>query len=243
VAVVSETMARSLWPERDGLGECLMVGRGAEECTTVVGVAEDAARGGFQDDPFMAYYMPFAQRNDAPQGLYVRTRGESVDAVGAVSAALRGFEPGVRYAEVRSLREILEPGARSWTLGAAMFSVFGLLALVVAAIGLYSVLAFDVAQRTRELGIRSALGARKDRLLGTVVLDGTRLAAAGVVLGLAAAWLAAPYAAELLFQVSPREPAVLGGAALVLLVVAALASLAPGLRATRVDPVIALKSD
>jgi predicted permease len=243
VAVISETMARSLWPEGDGLGECLMVGRGAEECTTVVGIAEDAARGGFQDEPFMAYYMPFAQRNDAPQGIYVRTKGKSADAVGVVSAALRGFEPGVRYPEVRSLREILEPDARSWTLGATMFTVFGLLALVVAAIGLYSVLAFDVAQRTRELGIRTALGARKDRLLTDVVLDGTRLAGLGVALGLSVAWLAAPYAQGLLFQVSPREPAVLGIVALVLLAVSALASLAPGLRATRVDPVIALKSD
>lgn len=243
VAVVSETMARTIWPEQEALGECLLVGRDTEECTTVIGVAEDAARGGYQDRPFMAYYLPIGQMDRASSGLYVRVRGNVDAAARAVAPVLRGFSPEVRYANVRSLEEILSPQARSWTLGATMFSVFGLLALVLSAIGLYGVLAFDVAQRTRELGIRTALGAEQARLLGRVLVQGARLGLVGVVLGLGTAYVAAPYASELLFQVSPRDPGVLASVAGMLVAVSVLASLVPGFRATRVDPVEALRSE
>jgi hypothetical protein len=243
VTVVSETMARSLWPDADALGQCLMVGRDAETCTTVVGVAEDAARGGYRDEPFMAYYLPAGQVSTTARALYVRVDGEGAHEVAAVAGSLRGFSPDVRFVDVRDLRTMLDPQARAWALGAMMFSVFGLLALTLAAIGLYSVLAFDVAQRTRELGIRSALGAAKARLLRAVVVQGSRLALVGVVLGIGVAWLAAPYAAELLFRVSPRDPGVLVAVSLVLLVVSAAASLVPALRATGVDPMEALRSE
>jgi len=124
-----------------------------------------------------------------------------------------------------------------------MFTIFGLLALVVAAVGLYSVLAFDVAQRTREIGIRTALGARKARLLRTVVGQGTFLGAVGVALGLAGAYVATPYIQDLLFETSPRDPTVFVTVAIVLLAVSVAASLVPALRATRVDPVTALKTE
>jgi ABC-type antimicrobial peptide transport system permease subunit len=141
------------------------------------------------------------------------------------------------------LRDILDPQARSWTLGAWLFTIFGALALVVAAIGLYSVLAFDVAQSTREIGIRTALGAERVRLLRGVLLRGVGMAALGVLAGTAITLAAAPFAGELLFKVSPRDPWVLGVVAACLLAVAALASLLPGLRATRIDPMDALRVD
>jgi ABC-type antimicrobial peptide transport system permease subunit len=124
-----------------------------------------------------------------------------------------------------------------------MFTLFGLLALVVAAVGHYGVLAFDVAQRTRELGIRTALGARKARLLRSVVSQGAFLGTAGVALGLAVAWVASPYLGHLLYAVSPRDPTVFGGVALVLVCVSVVAAIVPGLRATRVDPMVALRAD
>lgn len=124
-----------------------------------------------------------------------------------------------------------------------MFTIFGILALVVAAVGLYSLLAFEVAQRTRELGIRSALGAARMRLLGSVLVRGLRLAILGVVVGLAAAWLSAPRIEDLLFQVPARAPDVLAGVAVVLIGVATVAALVPGLKATRVDPSEALRSE
>ena len=124
-----------------------------------------------------------------------------------------------------------------------MFTLFGLLALCLAAIGLYSVLAFDVAQRTRELGIRGALGATKSRLLRSVVYQGAGFGLLGVGLGLGAAYFAAPYASDLLFEVSPRDPAVFAVVAVSLIAVSAAASLIPGLRATHVDPVEALRAE
>src|SRR5262249_8073893 len=147
----------------------------------------------------------------------------------AGNAALRGFDPRVRFAVVQTLQERFDRAARSWTLGATLFSVFGMLALIVAAIGLYSVLAFDVAQRARELGIRSALGAEKGRLLRTVVRDGVALAAAGVVVGLGIALAAGPWVRDLLFEISPRDPAVLGVVSGVILTTGVLASLVPAL--------------
>jgi hypothetical protein len=244
VAVVSATMTRLVWPDSDALGQCMMVGNEAEQCTTVVGVAEDAARIGYQDWEFMAYYLPSSQMPTPPHsGMYVRVDGDPREHVEDVAALLRSFSPHVRFATVQPLRVLLDPQARAWTLGAMMFSIFGLLALCLATIGLYSVLAFDVAQRTRELGIRSALGARKGELLRSVMAQGGRLAVLGVALGGVAAWFTAPFAADLLFQVSPRDPRTLSGVAVVLLVVSAVASFVPGLRATSVDPLEALRSD
>ena len=124
-----------------------------------------------------------------------------------------------------------------------MFSLFGLLALCLAGIGLYSMLAFDVAQRTRELGIRGALGATKNRLLGSVVYQGAGLGLLGVAVGLGVAYFAAPYAIDLLFDVSPRDPSVFAVVAVALIVVSAAASLIPGLRATHVDPIEALRAE
>jgi hypothetical protein len=146
---------------------------------------------------------------------------------------------------VRSARR--EPGfvaavvvALALGLGANA-TMFGIIDRLV--IGLYSVLAFDVAQRTRELGIRTALGARKGRLLRSVVAHGVGLGASGIAIGLAVAYLAAPYIQDLLFEVSPRDTGVFATVALALLVVSVLASLVPALRATRVDPMAALKAD
>ncbi len=202
-----------------------------------------ASRGRLQTDPYFAYYQPIEQVGRAARGLYVRVDGDPADAAGEIALALRSFSPQVRFARVRGLREILDPQARSWTLGATMFTVFGLLALVVAAVGLYSLLAFDVVQRRREIGIRTALGAARGRLLRGIVLDGTRLVVGGVALGLLVAWLAAPRVEDLLFGVEPRDPVVLAGVSAVLVGVAILASLVPAWRAARVDPMEALRSE
>jgi predicted permease len=179
----------------------------------------------------------------APAALYVRAERDPRDLSASLAEALASVSPDVRWPGVQTMEERLAPGARAWRLGATMFTIFGLLALIVAAIGLYSVLAFDVAQRTRELGIRTALGARKSRLMRSVLQRGTALAGVGVALGLGLAYLAAPYAQSMLFETSARDPWVFGAVGGVLLTVGLFASLVPGLRATRVDPMIALRAD
>jgi predicted permease len=244
VAVVSETMARTLWPDEGALGQCFYQGEGEDTpCTTVVGVAEDVTRGSLEEAPHMAYYVPLTEDSPSPRGMYIRASGDAAAVASALAGPLRSFSPRVRYAGVGTLREALDPQARAWSLGATLFTLFGVLALLVAGVGLYSLLAFDVADRTRELGIRSALGASKQGLLRGVVLRGVGLATLGVVLGTLVAVAAAPKVENLLFGVGARDPLVLGGVAMVLLAAGALASWIPGLRATGIDPMEALRAE
>jgi len=242
VAVVSRLMADSIWGGEAALGQCILVGSDDDPpCTTVVGIAEEASRGGLEEEPFFAYYLPLAQTDASPQGIYLRA--EDPRAVAGPAAALLRESPQVRWATVTPLREAMDPQARAWRMGATMFSVFGVLALVVASIGLYSLLSFQVAQRTREIGIRAALGAERGQILRRVVLDGAGLAGLGVAGGLLVSLLMSPLLRDLLFEVSPRDPWVLAAVAVVLLAVALVASTLPGLRATRVQPTEALRSE
>jgi predicted permease len=244
VAVVSELMARTLWPEGSAVGKCLILAEDAP-CTEVVGVVEDARRFRLQEDAAMQFYVPLDQgpRGDTPDVLFVRV-GSSPDVLlPTLQRELLRLEPGLRFAYARPLQDLVAPQLRSWQLGATMFTVFGFLALLVAAIGLYSVLAFAVAQRTHELGIRAALGATRERLMRMVISQGVALVVIGTVLGLIAALAASSRIEPLLFQTSPRDPFTFGAVAAVLLLVAILAAALPGWRATRVDPSEALRSD
>ena len=243
VAVVSRMMADSIWGGDAALGQCILVGPEDEDppCTRVVGIAAEASMGGLEEEPSFAYYLPLDQTRASPRGLYLRA--EDPGAMAASTAAALRASPEVRWATVTPLREALDPQARAWRMGATLFTVFGMLALVVACIGLYSLLSFRVAQRRREIGIRSALGAERGRILGRVVLEGTGLAGVGVAGGLLLALALSPLLRDLLFRVSPRDPGVLATVAGVLLLVALLASVVPGLRATRVEPTEALRSE
>jgi predicted permease len=241
VAIVSRMMADTLWGGGSALGQCMLVGPDAEACTTVVGVVEDASRGSLEVDPALAYYLPFGTVGRTANGLYVRTTGRPAELAGEVALALRSFSPEVRFARVQTVREYFDPQARSWSLGATMFTIFGALALVVAAIGLYSLLAFEVAEKRRELGIRMALGAARARVVRGVLGGAARLVLVGIALGLATAWVASPRVEDLLFGVAPRDPTVLGGVAMLLGVVALIATVVPARRATRIDPMEAMR--
>lgn len=151
--------------------------------------------------------------------------------------------PDMPYADVRPLSDRLGRQTRSWTLGATMFSIFGSLALLLAAIGLYSVVAFTVAQRVHEFGVRVALGASARSLLQLTIVRGMAPVIAGIAAGVLTALAASRLLEGLLFEVSPRDPVVLAGGCALLLVVAVVASLIPAFRATRVDPMLALRSD
>jgi ABC-type antimicrobial peptide transport system permease subunit len=209
----------------------------------VVGVAEDIVHSQFDGEPGMAYYVPATQWHPEHGGLFVRTRGPADRYAEAVRTALEREMPGDAYVNVRPLADLVGTRMRQWDLGATMFTIFGVLALVVAAIGLYSVIAYGVAQRTHELGVRLALGAESRDLVRLVLGEGLRLSAVALALGLAAALLAGRFVAPLLFETSPRDPLVLGGVAALLLVVAVAASAVPALRAARVDPNSALRDE
>ena len=243
VMVVSDAMARVLWPGREPLGECVRVGADTAPCTTVVGVAENIKSQSLSDDPGFFYYLSSAQSNPDMGGLFVRVRGYAPRSGEAIRRRLQPLMPGPSYVTVTPLTDVLGGQARSWRLGATMFTVFGLLALVLAAIGLYSVIAYNVAQRTHELGVRVALGAQVPDLVRLVLVEGMRLALVGVLLGAAIALIVGRWVQPLLFAVSPRDPVVFGAVAVVLLGIAALASVIPARRAGRVDPLQALRTE
>jgi predicted permease len=244
VMVVSESMAKKLWPGQDAIGQCVKLGEDTVPCTHIVGIAQDIKRESLSEDPGLQYYIPIDQREaGVGGGLFIRARGSATSYSEQIRRELQKAMPGASYVTVTPLDDILGGQRRSWTLGATMFTVFGALALLVAAVGLYSVIAYNVAQRTHELGVRIALGASSPDVVRLVVGEGLRVSIAGIGIGTLVALAAARYVGPLLFGVSPRDPVVLAGVAAILVTVAVLASVLPAWRASHVDPSVALRAD
>ena len=244
VVVVSEGMARTLWPGKAALGECVRIGDRDAPCSEVIGVAEDSRLRQFNDAREFTYYIP-AWQYDYPMDpqMMLRVSGDAAGMVETVRRRLQAEMPGAAYVTVLPLTDLVDPNLRSWRFGATLFSVLGGLALVLAAIGLYSMIAYDVAQRTRDLGVRLALGARSGGILRLVVLGGLRLVVAGLGIGALISLLLAPKIEPLMFSQSARDPVVLGVVAVLLVVVGLVATVVPGVRASRVDPAVTLRSD
>lgn len=246
VAIVSETFARMVWPREDAIGKCLILGSDTAACSTVVGIAADARRQSLTGDaPVMQYYTPLAQEQSpgVMRVLFVRVRGDLDKALVAVRRETQSVSADLPYPTVRYLADLVEPEIRPWKLGATLFSIFGAVALALAALGLYSVVAYSVAQRVHEMGVRVALGARGGDLARLVVRQTLWVVAVGLAVGLVAAVIAGRWAQPLLFHVSPRDPVVLGAVTGTLLLVGVLASLAPARRAARVSPAEVLKAE
>jgi putative ABC transport system permease protein len=242
VMIVGESMAKRLWPQEDALGKCVRVLADTMPCTTVVGVAEDVRRSSLSEAD-MHYYLPVDQFRPEQGGLFIRTRGEAANHADEIRRALRPLMPGTSYLTVTPMSTIIAPEIRSWKLGAIMFAAFGLLALALAAIGLYSVISYNVTQRTHEMGVRVALGAQGRDVIRLIVREGLGVVVPGVVLGAIIALVAGRWLGPLLFQVSPRDPQVISSVVATLIVVAVAASWIPATRASRVDPNEALRAD
>jgi predicted permease len=243
VMVVSESMALKLWPGREAIGQCVRVNSDTMPCTSVVGIAEDIKAQSLSEDPSLFYYLPAPQFPAPGGGLFVRTRLDATTLIETLRQALQREMPGVAYVAVTPFSSIVGRETQSWKLGATMFVVFGLLALAVASVGLYSVVAYTVMQRTHELGVRVALGAQSSDVLRLVLGQGIRLGGAGIGLGIVLASAAANRVQPLLFHESPRDPYVFAIVAVVLFAVTVAASCIPGRRAARVDPSVALRVD
>jgi len=242
VMVVNELMAKKLWPNQEAIGKCVRVEADTMPCRTVVGIAEDVRRGTLSE-PEMHFYMPVEQYNPHRSILFVRTARPGTEAVEAIRRGLQPLLPGLAFVRATAMSEILAPNLRSWKLGATMFAVFGGLALVLAAIGLYSVIAYNVTQRTHEMGVRVALGAQSRDVIRLIVREALTIVLPGVALGAIVAVVASKWLKPLLFEVSPKDPMVIGGVITTLVVVALAASWAPATRASRVDPNEALRAD
>jgi putative ABC transport system permease protein len=251
VAVVSEAMAAVLWPGKDPIGQCIRVtfGQGPTTvlppCASVVGVAENTAQQNLGDDPRFAYYLSLDQF--APGAVSrILLRVTAPDARGELERIRREMSramPGDGFVVVRPVQEVVDDQSRSWRLGATLFTAFGGLALIVAAVGLCGVISYGVAQRAHELGVRVALGASAGNVIRLVVGQGTSVAMVGIVIGLSLAAVAARWVQPMLFRLSATDPVTYAVVAAVMLAAALAASAIPAFRASKADPNAALRSD
>ena len=245
VAVVGQSFARFAWPDRDPVGQCVFLGGPGPNatCIQVVGVASDVRNLSVTRPTTMTWYLAFEQHLlPMPlDGLVIRARGPAGLVEGQVQHALQVSEPDLPYVRVQTLTERIAPQWRSWRLGATMLTAFGLLALVIASLGLYGVTAYGVTQRTQEIGVRIALGAKGTDVIRLSVSQAVRATAIGGVIGMAGAFALGRAVSSLLFGVKPADPAAVLGGIAVLLAVAALAAYIPARRAARIDPMEALR--
>jgi predicted permease len=252
VSIINETTARTYFPGQNPIGQCLKFGADSMPCTTVVGIVTNARRQQLIEQPVSMAYRPLDQLDPSVYDRSVsffgysfiaRTTRKPSTVAEPLRRLIQSAAPNMPYAVVRPLADRLGRQTRSWTLGATMFSIFGALSLLLAAIGLYSVVTFTVAQRVHEFGVRVALGATGASLIRLTVVRGVMPVVAGISVGIVIALGAARLVEGLLFGLSPRDPTVFVSVSAVLLVVAVLASLVPAFRATRVDPMSALRAD
>jgi len=242
VAVVSESMAKVLWAGRDAIGQCFRMRSDTMPCTTVVGIAEDMVQRDIGGTQRYHYYVSIDQYTRTwGNGMVLRLRGDPVLEGENVRKALQRVMPGASYVTVQPLGGIVQDARRSWRLGATMFVAFGVLALVVAAVGLYGVIGYSVTQRMHELGVRVALGAQRSDILRLVVGQGVRLTLAGTSLGVLAAGFASRWIQPLLFRQSATDPLVYGGVGATMIIVSLAASALPAFRAAEADPNTALR--
>lgn len=265
VIIVNQAMADGLWPGESALGRCIRVGfvpgempsgihaSAALPCRQVVGVVSNARPRSIRAEAgqaLMQYYVPFGQIPASPfaanppeiRALLIRTA--DADAMARpLQRSLQSFTPYVRLADVTPFQDVLDRQMRPWLLGATLFSAFGLLALGLAAIGLYGARAYSVAQRTREIGIRMALGAARRTVVAMVLREGLRIAGMGIAVGAAVALGVGRFIEPLLFETRADDPRLFAMIAGALVVVAVAASWAPAWRAARVDPNVALRAE
>jgi hypothetical protein len=244
VAVLSEPMARAYWPGESAVGRCVIVSSDST-CSTVIGVAAHGRERLSGDEQRFLIYLPATGRWAAPYYvLLARSRGGGAESlVRPIRQAAQSVSPDLPYVDVRPLATMMAPQLRPWKLGAQLFSLLGGLAAVIAALGLYAAISYSVTRRRHEFGVRRALGAQITDVIRLVLGQGVRATALGVGVGILAALASARFVRDLLFETSPRSPVVLAAVAVTMLAVAIAATLIPAWRASRVDPVTALRSE
>jgi predicted permease len=245
VAVVSDAFWRLHFPDRPRervLGERFSLNGPEGPWREIVGVVSDTKYATLTEEPRPVVFLPLGQRHETGVVLYVRATGNPATLVPAVRQAVRGLEPNLPLAELRTLGETISASTWAARMGVVLLSAFAALALALAAIGVYGVTSFQVAQRTREIGVRMALGARGADVLRMVLGGGMRLVALGVALGLMLALAAGRSLESLLYGVSGSDPVTLAAVPVVLGAVAFVACLVAARRATKLDPLAALRS-
>jgi putative ABC transport system permease protein len=248
VAIINDAMAKQFWPGQDPLGRRFRMDDERQPWVTIVGVVASARQMGLDLAGRAEMYFPSTQAFGAegfftPRDLAVKVSGNPLDLAAAVRAAVWSVDRNQPIADVQPLerlvtKELVAQEEQLWLLIS-----FAAIALLLAALGLYGLLSYSVVQRTRDIGLRMALGARRSLVLGEVVRNGLQLVAIGLAIGMAAAALLTRVTASLLYGVKPGDMATYGVVAIVLLATGAVACVVPAMRATRIDPAAALRSE
>ncbi len=248
VALVNQAMAKQIWGDGDPLGRRFrMTGERIPEWFTVIGVVTNFRHFAGTNDPNQtpqpSAYVPYPFDPGITAGLTIRVASDPSSITSAVREQIRQADPSLPVFQIRSMEELRQLSFWQRRLFGWMFGTFGVVALLLASIGVYGVLSYSVAQRTQEIGVRVALGAGRSTILRMVITQGIKLAVIGVVVGLFGAFGAAQFVRTILYNVTPTDPAIFSGVAVFLVLVAALASYVPARRATTVDPLTALRSE
>jgi putative ABC transport system permease protein len=241
VALVNESMARQFWPGEDPIGKRFRMGDTKSPWKSVVGVLGDVLHKGLDAPHTIQVYLPNTQFTDSLVILAVRTSKDPASLAAAVRSEISALDPQVPVSDVATMDAVVSASVANQRFGALLFLLFGAIALVLTAVGIYGVIAYGVAQRTHEIGIRVALGANRREVLSLIVSEAMKPALLGAALGLCAALGLTRLLTRLLYNVKPTDPLVFVAVLFLLLGVALLASYIPARRATRVDPMVALR--
>jgi putative ABC transport system permease protein len=239
VAIVNESAAKKYFPGDDPIGRTIPI----DGNRTVVGVVGDVHQASLEAEPLTEAYVPMAQSRVRGGELVIRTSASPYDALPAVKAAVFAVLPDVPLRNVRTMEELIARRIAQRKLTMLLLGLFGLLGLVIAAVGLYGVMAYVVSQRTREIGVRMALGATRSNVVAMVLLNASALVSAGLVLGGVGAWYLSAAAKAFLFRLEPTDPRAFAAAIVALFAAALVASAIPARRAAAVDPMAALRTE
>jgi len=247
VAIVNQSMARAFWGDKSALGRRIRpaIAEFGEEWYTVVGVIADVKNNGIDQPTGTEFYLPFSQGYIWLNSVHIAVRSQiaSSAVVSSVRRAVHDIDPALPLTKVRTLDEVVAASQSRPRFLTLLLTLFAGVALTLAAVGIYGVISYSVAQRTREFGIRMALGAQHRAVLGQVLRRGLLLTVGGVVIGLIGAFALTRFLSGFLFGVAPTDPATFAGVSLLLGVIAILASYIPARRATRVDPLVTLRAE
>ena len=241
--IVNQALARKHFPGEDAIGKSIIVGWNDEGPDEIVGIVGDVRQQDLETEARATIYWPPGRFTYPFATVAIRTAGEPHGVVPAAVAALHDLDPNVAAADIKTMYDVLDASVAQRRLTMMLLAGFAVLALVLAAVGIYGVIGYSVSQRTHEIGIRMALGAPRGAVLRMVVGQAMALAAVGLLAGGAGAWLLTRLMQKLLFGVTPSDPLTFAAVSGILALVAAVAASIPGVRATRVDPVVALRSE
>jgi putative ABC transport system permease protein len=243
VALVDEAFVARHFPNEDPIGRGLDIGNGTDGFFEIVGVVGDVRSDSLDAKPSPTMYVPYRQDVFGTMWVVTRTDGDPGHLTSAVRQTVRAIDPGLPAYSISPLADVVSESVGQRRFSMLLLGGFALLALFLAAVGIYGIVAYSVTQRTQEIGVRMAIGAERSDVLALIVGSGMRLALVGVAIGLAGALALSRLIETMLFDVRPFDPASYAATAALLLAIAALACYVPARRAMRVDPIIAIRTE